>query len=493
MANLRSIALSTGAVLLIVGATVAVRTASFKGPPAADLSKVALPKAPPIDNSLAAEHLSQAVRIPTISHQDKSQNQLEQWTKLHAWLAATYPASHKVMVRQTVLKNTLIYTWKGSDPSLAPIILMAHQDVVPISEGTERQWRHAPFSGDIAEGAVWGRGAVDDKGSLVSLFEASEALIKTGFAPRRTIYIVSGEDEEAGGAGARAAAAFLKARGVKALFTLDEGSVIISDNPVTGGPATLIGIAEKGYGTLRLTATGAGGHSSAPPKLTAVVALAEAVIAIAEHPFPLAFQGPGAQMLMSLAPHGSGVIKMAAANTWLFGPLLAAQIGATPTGAAMMHTTIAPTMLQGSPKENVLPQEATAKINYRIAPWDSVQDVMARAKSAIKNLPVSLSWESQPRQPSAVSSTTSQGWKLVAATANGVQPGTPIAPALVIAGTDGRSMEPVSMDVYRFQPILFAMADVKMIHGTNEHITLKNLERMTGYYAQLIMAANEVE
>ena len=360
--------LVAGLVVAGVVGTVAVRTATFKGPNTADLDQVTLPKPPKIDTALAAEHLAQAVRIPTISHQDKSQNDPAQWDRLHAWLQTTYPQAHKVMQRQVVLNHSLIYTWQGSDPSLAPIILMAHQDVVPISEGTEGEWKHAPFSGDIAEGAVWGRGSVDDKGSLVGLFEAAEALIKTGFVPKRTIYIVSGEDEEAGGAGARAAAAALQAKGVKALFTLDEGSVVIADNPVTGGPATLIGVAEKGYGTLRLTAKGAGGHSSAPPKETAVVSLAKAITAIAEHPFPIRFQGPGADMLMSLAPSGKTMVRMAAANTWLFAPLLASQIGATPTGAAMLHTTIAPTMVQGSPKENVLPQEATARINYRIAP-----------------------------------------------------------------------------------------------------------------------------
>jgi carboxypeptidase PM20D1 len=483
MGNLTKGAALASLVLLGLGGTVAVRTVLFKGPAAADLDQVKLPKPPAIDNAKAAEHLSQAVRIATISHQDKAQNDLAQWARLHDWLATTYPASHKAMQRQVVLNHSLIYTWPGSDPSLA------HQDVVPISEGTEGQWKYPPFSGEIAEGAVWGRGSVDDKGSLIGLFEACETLIKSGFVPRRTIYIVSGEDEEAGGAGARAAAAVLKAKGVKALFTLDEGSVVIADNPVTGSAASLIGVAEKGYGTLRLTAKGAGGHSSAPPKQTAVVALSRAISAIADHPFPIRFQGPGADMLMSLAPSAKPLVKVAAANTWLFAPLLAAQIGATPTGAAMMHTTIAPTMLQGSPKENVLPQVAVARINYRIAPWDRAEDVMARARDAIGPLPVSLSWETPPRQPSPVSSTQSEGWKLVAAAARAATPAAPVAPALVIAGTDSRSMSEVSADVYRFQPIVFAMNDVKMIHGTNEHITLDNLERMTGYYAQLIMAA----
>jgi carboxypeptidase PM20D1 len=164
-------------------------------------------------------------------------------------------------------------------------------------------------------------------------------------------------------------------------------------------------------------------------------------------------------------------------------------MGASAAGAAMLHTTIAPTMLAGSPKENVLPQTATAWINYRLAPSTASSQVMAKAQEATKGLPVTLSWEKAPREPSPVSSTTSEGWKLIAATANAAKPGSPLAPSLVIAGTDSRRMTPVSADVYRFQPILFAMNDTKMIHGTNEHMTLDNLARMTTYYAQLIATA----
>jgi carboxypeptidase PM20D1 len=489
MTRLRKAALLAGGVILALGAVVAVRTLTFKAPAGADFSQIRLVTPPAIDQAAAALHLSQAVQIQTISHQNPADNQTEQWTRLHSWLASTYPASHAVMTREIVLKNSLVYTWQGSDPSLAPIILMAHQDVVPISEGTEKDWRHAPFSGDIAEGAVWGRGSVDDKGSLVGLFEASEALIKSGFKPKRTVYIVSGEDEEVGGEGAKAARELLKSRKVMALFTLDEGSVIISDHPVTGGPATLIGVAEKGYATLRVAASGQGGHSSAPPKQTAVVSLAEAVIAINNNTFPLKFEGPGAEMMRYLAAHGSTVTKMVVANSWLFGPLLIQQMGASATGAAMMHTTIAPTMLTGSPKENVLPQTATAWINYRLAPSTASSAVMAKAVEATKGMPVTLSWDKTPREPSPVSSTTSEGWKFIAATANAAKPGSPLAPSLVITGTDSRSMTPVSADVYRFQPILLAMNDIKMIHGTNEHMTLENLTRMTTYYAQLMATA----
>jgi carboxypeptidase PM20D1 len=474
--------------LAVVAAIVAVRTATFKPPTQVDPNAVAVAPSIPIDNAKAAEHLGEAVRIQTVSHQDIAQDQPAQWEALHQWLQTTYPAAHRVMSRTIVAERTLVYEWPGSDPKLAPIILMAHQDVVPVADGTEKDWRHPPFSGAVADGAVWGRGSVDDKGSLVTLFEAIDALAARGFAPKRTIYIVSGQDEETLGTGARAAAAYLKTKGVMAQFTLDEGLVVIGQHPVTGGPVALIGLAEKGYATLLVTARSAGGHSSVPPKETGVITLARALVEIAAHPAPMAYGGPVRQMMEALAPHASPTTRMAVANPWLFRPLLISSIGNSPAGAAMLHTTTAPTMLQGSPKDNVLPQVASGWINYRIAPGDSAAAVMARAKEAVNGIPVELAWTRAPLEPSAVSSTTSDGWRVVAAVAV-ASSHAPVAPGLVTAATDSRAMEPVSKDIYRFQPLVLSVNDTEMIHGTNEHMTLTNLALMTDFYARLIATA----
>jgi carboxypeptidase PM20D1 len=483
------LALGLVLVFAVVAGVVVVRTLTFKPPAVADTASVTVAPPVTVDLAAAAQHLSQAVQIQTVSHQDPADDQPAEWARLHDFLQTAYPAAHAAMAREIVGRNTLVYTWKGSDPALAPVVLMAHQDVVPVTPGTEKDWKHPPFSGAIAEGAVWGRGAIDDKGSLITLFEGVEALAKQGFKPRRTVMIVSGEDEEVRGSGARAAAALLKSRGIKAEFVVDEGLAVIADNPITGGRLALIGPAEKGYATLVVTAKAAGGHSSAPPADGGgVVTLARAVTAIADHGFPLQFKGPGAAMVQAVAPSGPFAVRMAVANAWLFKPLLVKQIGASEAGAALLHTTIAPTMLKGSPKENVLPQDATAWINYRIAPGDSSAVVMARAKAAVGVLPVQLSWAAQPQEPSAVSSTSSQGWKVLAAVAGKVT-GAPVAPGLVTAGTDSRYLQPVASDVYRFQPMDFSLKDIGMIHGTNEHLTLKNLEQCVQFYARLIATA----
>jgi len=194
-----------------------------------------------------------------------------------------------------------------------------------------------------------------------------------------------------------------------------------------------------------------------------------------------------ADMVRALAPHAAFPVRTAVANAWLFGPLLVRQIAATPAGAATLHTTIAPTMLRGSPKENVLPQDAAAWINYRIAPGQTSDEVLARAREATRGLSVDLQWERTPTEPPPVSTTASRGWQWIAAAA--AAGGWPVAPGLVTATTDSRQMTAVSRNIYRFQPVVASMREFEMIHGTNEHLTLDNLRRLTDFYCRLAATA----
>ncbi|MEW6020146.1 MAG: M20 family peptidase, partial [Pseudomonadota bacterium] len=387
--------LAAGVAALTVVGVAGVRTLTW-APPAVIDGAADLAAAPAFDVQAAAGRLSEAITFRTVSHQDAADNDLDQWSRFHAWLQATYPQAHRVMRREIVAGHTLVYSWSGTDPRLDPIVLMAHQDVVPAdaAEG----WTHPPFEGVIAEGAVWGRGAVDDKGSLIGLFEAVESLAAAGFKPRRTVILISGHDEEVGGTGAQAANALMKSRNLSAQFVLDEGLLVVADNPLTGGPAALIGVAEKGYGTLIVTARAEGGHSSSPPPETSVGILARAVTAISEDPFPMRLQGPGADMLAVLGADAGLPLRVALANTWATEPLIVRQMAATPAGAALLHTTIAPTMLEGADKENILPREARAWINYRIAPGDTSDEVMAKARAAVGDLPVELAWSRPPQE-----------------------------------------------------------------------------------------------
>lgn len=482
----KNLGFAVAGLILTLTSVLAFRTMTYQSP---DIkSDIALAPAPVLNIESAARHLGEAVRIQTVSHENAADNDPTQWDSLHAWLKKTYPAAHKTMSLRLVADRTLVYCWKGTDSSLAPIILMAHQDVVPITAGTESEWKHAPFSGEIADGAVWGRGSIDDKGSLIAIFEAIETLIPGGFTPKRTIYLVSGHDEEVSGQGARAAAAYLKRNHVLAEFILDEGMQVIADHPITKAPVALIGIAEKGFGTLEITAKTAGGHTSMPPKENAVINLGNAVEAIYSDPYPLVYDGPTADMLRALAPHTGLATKMAIANDWLFAPLLVSEIAATTAGAAMIHTTVAPTMLEGSPKENVLPAKAKAWINYRIAPGDTSATIMKKSQRAVAALPVTLRWNRTPDEPSSVSSTKSRAWQILSLLAKDIS-GAPVAPALFIGGSDSRYLQDVAKDTYRFQAITSSLDELDMIHGTNEHLTLDNLKQITTFYARLIATA----
>ena len=475
-------------VIGVVAAVVAVRTLTYHPTGATDGPAVDLAPAVAVDLEGAAQHLAEAVRIRTVSHQDPSGNDWTEWERLRAWLRTTYPSFHSVATLEQVAGHTLLYTWAGSDPSLPPVVLLAHHDVVPVTPGTESAWTHPPFAGVVADGAVWGRGSIDDKSSLVGLFEAADALAASGFRPRRTVIIVSGHDEEAGGSGAAAAAQLLQSRGVQPEFVLDEGLAVIADYPLLGRPVALVGIAEKGYGTLEVTAPAKGGHSSAPPPQTGVETLARAVLAITAEPFPMEFDGPAAAMLRALAPEAGTLVRVAVANEWLFEPLLVRRLAATPAGAAMLHTTIAPTMLRGSPKENVLPQDAAAWINYRIAPGTTSTDVIERARRATDGLDVQIDWTRAPYEAPPVSSATSRGYRIIAALASD-DGRTPVAPGLVTATTDSRAFAGTAQDIYRFQPIVASIREFEMIHGTDEHLTLENLQRLTDFYSRLIATA----
>lgn len=486
MKAFRTTLLALGGAALLLVAVLVGRTLTWT-PPARE-EPVKLAAAPAIDAGRAAARLGEAVRFRTVSNQNPADDVAAEWDRLHAWLQVTYPAAHGAMRRETVAGHTLVYTWAGSDPSLKPVVLMAHQDVVPVVPGTERDWKRDPFGGEIAEGFVWGRGTLDDKGSLVALMEAAEALAGSGFKPRRTVYFVFGHDEEVSGAGATAAAALLKSRGVTPEFVLDEGGLALTANPLTGVPVAVVAVSEKGYATLRVTAKGDGGHSSMPPDETAVHVLAKAVDRIASARFEPKFDGPGADLIRAMAADGGFVLKLLVANDWLFGSVLADRAAATPETAAMLRTTIAPTMLEGSPKENVLPIRATALINYRLHPRDSLDSVMARAREAVGDLPVELAWQAEATGATPPASSDSAAWRLLASVAEQAT-GAPAAPSLLNGATDGRKFTTLTPEVYRFLPVLIDQAELKGFHGTNERLSVENVGRAANAYAVLIATA----
>ncbi|MBL8548660.1 MAG: M20 family peptidase [Hyphomonadaceae bacterium] len=475
------------AIVLAVAGIAAVRTATFK--PAGAPAAVELAAAPAFDVNAAAGRLSEAIRIQTISRTENVVEDPAAFAALHALLERSYPRTHAAMRREIVAGHSLLYTLPGSDASLPPILLMAHQDVVPVEAGTEGDWEAPPFSGEIKDGFVYGRGAADDKGSLISILEAMEALLARGFTPKRTVMFAFGHDEEVLGAGAKATADLIRERNIRPWFVLDEGMAVIEDHPLTGGPVALIGIAEKGYMTVRVTARAAGGHSSMPGADTAAERLARAILALRSHPFPGSLDdGPAPLMLEALAPKLPLMTRAAIANRWAFGGVLTSRMAALPSGNALLRTTIAPTMIDGGAKENVLPQEMHAIVNLRLHPRDSVESALAHLRGSVAGIEgVTIEPSGTPNNPSPVSSTTSDSYALIASAAAAHAPeSAPVAPMLVLGATDSRHYVPIAENVYRYAPVWFREEDTRRVHGTGERMSVENIGRMVGFYAQVI-------
>jgi len=467
-------------VLLLLGVVV-VRTARFESRQLAAEPAPALA----VDTAGAAERLAGAVRIPTISHPDSLR--LDAFPVLHAYLAAAFPRLHAELGLERVAGHSLLFTWPGTDASLPPMLLMAHQDVVPIEPGTEPQWTHPPFSGALADGFVWGRGTLDNKGGLVGIMEAVEMLVGAGFRPRRTVLLAFGHDEEIGGAGAAAVAALLDARGVRPELVLDEGGVIAQGLvPGLAAPVALVGTAEKGYLSLELEVRAAGGHSSMPPRETAVGALARAVARVDARPFPGGLRGATREMFAYLGPEMPLPERAVFANTWLFGPLIERQLSGAPSTDAAMRTTVAPTMLEGSPKDNVLPASARAVINFRILPGETVESVTDRVRRAVDDPRVAITPHGAGSDPSPVSPSEGPAFEALHRTIREVFPEALVAPYLVLGATDARHFARLSPHVYRFLPVRANAADLSRIHGTDERVSVGDHADAIRFFHRLI-------
>ncbi len=476
-----------GLLALILGALLAVMAWRASGVGTQEAAVAPAPKID-IDAQAAAQRLAGAVRFKTISYDNKPDSSGDEFLALHDYLEKTFPAAHKAMKREKVGQFSLLYTWQGSDTSLKPIMLMAHQDVVPIAPGTEQNWQHEPFSGDIADGFVWGRGAWDDKSNLLAVLEAVEKLAASGAQPKRTIYLASGHDEEVGGPrGATAIAKLLDQRGVKLEFVIDEGMIVTSGVvPGVEKPVALIGLAEKGSVTVSIAAEGAPGHSSMPPARSQIGEVAEAVAKLETNQMPSSLQGVARESLEALAPNMGGLNRLILSNLWITEPLARAALSKSTAAAAMMRTSTALTVFNAGEKSNVLPARAEALVNFRVAPGDSIESVMQHVRYTIGNPLLKTATIGVARGPSPVSPSDSEAYRLIERTIRETIPEAVIAPGLVIAGTDSRQMSGLTTNVYRFLPVRAKPEDLPRFHGTNERIGVENYAEVVRFFHRLI-------
>lgn len=479
----KKISLLIGFVIIALVGVIAFKTVTNT----VDSTTVDAIEMPAINANAAATRLAEAVRIKTISNGTDAPVASAEFTRLHLLINNSFPLVHNMLKREVVGGHSLLYTWEGTDSSLPPVLLMGHMDVVPVEPGTEGDWQEEAFSGVIKDGVIWGRGTLDDKLSVFAILEAAELQLAAGLKPKRTLYFAFGHDEEIGGdKGAGKIAALLKERGVRLAFTLDEGMVIVQGlMPGIEDPIAFIALAEKGYLTLTLTATTEGGHSSIPPKTTAIGKIARAVSRLEENRLPAALNSPASDMFDTLAPHMPLSLRAIISNRWLLDPILVGELGKGGATNAMVRTTTAVTIVEGGTKDNVLPSTATATVNFRLLPGTRIQDVIEHVTQVTDDPDIDISVK-QGNEPSRISSQDGEGYKLIEKTIRETLPDVLVSPGLMLAGSDSKHYQSISDNNYRFIPMRFGPDDLARVHGTNERIFIDNYVEIIQFYRRLI-------
>ena len=436
----------------------------------------------------ALDRLAGAIRISTVSTTDFSQTDTAQFSCFDAYLKHAFPLVHQRLKLEKFNDYGLLYTWPGRNAAQKPVLFLGHYDVVPVLPGTENKWAHPPFAGQQAGGYLYGRGTLDDKASVLAQLEAVEYLLKAGFQPARTVLLAFGQDEETlGRRGAGAISAALRQRGTQLEFVLDEGGIVKTDG-VAGlkKPVALIGISEKGYLSLELTATGQGGHSSMPPAQTSIGTVAAAVVKLEQHPFPARLEGGDDHLLDYLASEVPLGQRLVFSNSWLFAPIIKRILAATPAGNATLRTTTAPTIFRAGAKDNVLPIDAIATVNFRLLPGDSVAGVIQEVRRIINDDKITLKILGQPSAPSPVSDPEAPAFQLLHRTIRSVFPAAIVAPYVVTGATDSRQYAALSPNIYRFSPTEVGQEGIESIHGSNERLLTSNYPKMVQFYAALL-------
>lgn len=425
-------------------------------------------------DELALEHLRALIRIPTVSvaESDRDESAFDLFAER---LAEFYPLVYEHLEREHVLGRTFLFRWAGSaaDRATHPAaVLMTHYDVVP---ATDEGWSHPPFAAEVTgegtERVLWGRGTLDDKGSVVAVLEAVERCLADGVRPRHDVYLLFGHDEETAGTGAEAAAALLERRGVAIGLVLDEGGAVVEGVfPTVTAPLAVVGVSEKGTTNFTLTVEQAGGHASTPPADTATNRLARAITRLSRRPFPAGLNDVTARMLGIVGQHAAEPLRTVFTNARLLRPLIVtvfARLGVET--AAMVRTTMAVTQLSGSLAPNALAERAEAVVNVRIAIGSSVDETRRHLERAIAD-PLVRVEATMANEPARVSDMEGAEWSLLAATIRESYPGVVVTPYVQTGATDSRWFSPRSRSVYRFSPFEMSAAERATLHAKDERM-----------------------
>lgn len=448
-----------------------------------------------VDAQRAQEHLSKAISIPTISYPDKADIDFSQFEKFHAFLEEAFPLIHKNLKKEVIQEASLIYHWKGTRDDLEPIALLAHQDVVPISAGTEQDWTYAPFSGHNDGEFIWGRGALDMKNHLIAVMDAVETLLEEGFRPERDVYLLFGQDEEVVASedgGAKNIMKTLKERGIHLDSVLDEGGAIIPVNIkgiLNNKELIGVGIAEKGYTDFEITVNSKGGHSSQPPVHSGLGELANVIKDLENNQFKAELLPFVKDLFSNLGRNCTYPARLVMCNLNLLHPVLKLVMTKIPVAACLVRTTTAVTMAKGSPAANVLPQKSSVVVNFRQMPGVTVKDVEAHIRKVCRNKDIEVK-VLKAKEASKFSPTDSRAFKIIEEICMQENPNSVVAPYLVMGGTDACYYEPICENIYRYAPYKVSISLLRCTHGTNERIPVEAVAPGVAFFKRYIRKAS---
>ena len=425
-----------------------------------------------------AEKLSEMVRIPTVT------GNTEAFENLHVLMQGQFPTLfERVEIHQ--FGESLLFHIVSAHSDKPAILLMGHQDVVPASPG---EWKCEPFSGQIAEGRVWGRGAFDCKATVFCEMQALEELLYSGAELTRDVYLAFSENEETGGEGAPTIVEYLSDRGIRLAIVLDEGSVIVSEGiPGMDRPYAPIGVTEKGILNVRFTARSPGGHSSQPPRNTPIARLAAFVSEMErKRPFRRRMNRTVEDSLCQIGrilPFG---MRLLFSNIWLFRPLLNFVLPKLSTMFdAWLGTTFCFTMCSGAEAANIIPAEASVLCNLRLSAEQGMEEtleILGRyAKKHDLEMEVISGYDA-----SSPSDTDSEAYRRLCKALEKTYPDVAMGPYLLTGGTDCRHFTALTSGAFRLTPLRIDEQQLEAVHGIDENISCMTLVETVEFYKTLV-------
>ncbi len=480
-----------GVILFLIVLT-AIRAYFFK-PKKSELVRPPLEEEK-VDTEKAIEHLSKALTYKTIAKVNPDEIDWSEFDAFHKFLEESYPNIHKTMTKEVVSRGSLLFRWEGKNPDLKPIALLSHQDVVPVTPGTEDDWTHPAFSGYNDGEFIWGRGALDMKNHLICVMEAVETLIAEGFQPERDVYLCFAHDEEITEndlSGAVDMKNILKERGVHLESVLDEGGAFLEvkfkniiDQYIAG-----IGVAEKGISDYKITVHAEGGHASQAPDHSALGTLSDVIHDLEKHQFKAKLLPFMTDLFTSVGKRVSYPARLITCNLKFLKPIILCICKKIPQAACLTRTTTAVTMCQGSPVSNVLPQSASITVNFRQFPGTSIKDVEKHIRKVSRHKDIDVEFLSG-KEVSSFASTDSRSYLAIKEICERTDPTKNIVvPYLVMGSTDAYYYGEICDNVLRFSPFRVSVDLLVRTHGTNECVPVNTIEEAVGFFKRYVRIA----